>query len=128
MRPSPAGRWLGAETDTSGRVKVGSDCGVPGIPDVFVVGDTAHFEEDGRPLPGVAQVAMQQGDYVGRLIWALVHVAFLPAPGNRVRVLTQWAFSYFTRQRSSQIILGSHRPQESARDSADAVRDVVNSP
>ena len=68
VKPSPAAKWLGAEADKAGRVKVLADCSVPGHPEVFVVGDTAAFEENGKPLPGVAQVALQQGRYVGRLI------------------------------------------------------------
>jgi NADH dehydrogenase len=45
-----------------------ADCSVPSHPEIFVVGDTAYLEEGGKPLPGVAQVAIQQGRYVGRLI------------------------------------------------------------
>src|SRR5438045_6771393 len=48
---SPAGEWLGAETDRAGRVKVGSDVTVPGHPDIFGIGDTANFMEDGNPRP-----------------------------------------------------------------------------
>ena len=47
---------------------VNPDCSVPGHPEIFVIGDLAHFEQDGKPLPGVAQVAMQQGAYVAKLI------------------------------------------------------------
>jgi NADH dehydrogenase FAD-containing subunit len=65
---SPAARWLGAEADRAGRVKVLADCSVPSHPEIFVVGDTAYLEKEGKPLPGVAQVAIQQGRYVGRLI------------------------------------------------------------
>jgi len=65
---SPAGEWLGAETDRAGRVKVSSDVTVPGHPDIFVIGDTANFMEDGKPLPGVAQVAIQQGLYAASVI------------------------------------------------------------
>jgi NADH:quinone reductase (non-electrogenic) len=68
VAPSPAGKWLGVATDRAGRVRVQSDCSVPGHPEVFVIGDTASFDEGGKPLPGVAQVAMQQGHYVGKLI------------------------------------------------------------
>jgi NADH dehydrogenase FAD-containing subunit len=68
VRGSPAARWLGAEADRAGRVKVLADCSVPSHPEIFVVGDTACHEEGGKPLPGVAQVAIQQGRYVGRLI------------------------------------------------------------
>jgi NADH dehydrogenase FAD-containing subunit len=56
------------ETDRAGRVRVQSDVTVPGHPEIFVVGDTASFEENGKPLPGVAQVAMQQGRYAGKVI------------------------------------------------------------
>jgi NADH dehydrogenase len=65
---SPAGKWLGAETDKAGRVKVRPDLSVPGLPDVFVIGDAMTLVQDGHPLPGVAPVAMQQGNYVGRLL------------------------------------------------------------
>jgi NADH:ubiquinone reductase (H+-translocating) len=68
VTPSPAGKWLGVETDHAGRVRVNQDVSVPGYPDVFVVGDTAAFEEEGKPLPGVAQVEVQQGKYVGNVI------------------------------------------------------------
>jgi NADH:ubiquinone reductase (H+-translocating) len=65
---SPAGQWLGVETDRGGRVKVDSDVTVPGHPEIFVLGDTASFTQNGKPLPGVAQVAIQQGDYVASVI------------------------------------------------------------
>jgi hypothetical protein len=68
VAPSPAGKWLAVETDRAGRVKVQPDCSVPGHPEIFVVGDTASIQQDGKPLPGVAQVAMQGGRYVGKLI------------------------------------------------------------
>jgi NADH dehydrogenase FAD-containing subunit len=68
VAPSPAGKWLGAETDRAGRVRVQGDLKVPGHPEIFVIGDTASLDQDGKPLPGVAQVAMQQGRYVGKLI------------------------------------------------------------
>ena len=68
VTPSPAGKWLGVETDRAGRVRIQSDLTVPGHPEIFVVGDTASLDQDGKPLPGVAQVAIQQGRYAGRLI------------------------------------------------------------
>jgi len=59
----------GVETDLSGHVAVAPDCTVPGHPDVFVIGDCAIFRgPDGKPLPGVAPVAMQQGHYVANVI------------------------------------------------------------
>jgi NADH:ubiquinone reductase (H+-translocating) len=78
VAPSPAGRWLGATTDRAGRVRVQADLSVPGHPEVFVIGDTASLDQDGHPLPGVAQVAIQQGRYAGRLI--LRRLAGMPAP------------------------------------------------
>jgi NADH:ubiquinone reductase (H+-translocating) len=69
---SPAGQWLGAETDRAGRVKVNEALSVPGHPNVFVIGDTASLTEGGKPLPGVAPVAMQEGRYVAALISAAV--------------------------------------------------------
>jgi NADH:quinone reductase (non-electrogenic) len=68
VAPSPAGKWLDAQTDRAGRVRVQRDLRVPGYPEIFVIGDTASLDQDGKPLPGVAQVAMQQGCYVGKLI------------------------------------------------------------
>ena len=68
VAPSPAGKWLGVETDRAGRIKVQPDLTVPGHPEIFVVGDTASIQQDGKPLPGVAQVAMQGGRYAGRLL------------------------------------------------------------
>jgi NADH dehydrogenase len=69
VKASPAGQWLGVETDRTGRVKVAPDLAVPGYPEIFVVGDTALVTgKDGKPLPGVAQVAMQEGRYAGRTI------------------------------------------------------------
>jgi len=66
---SPAGHWLDADMDPVGRVKVLPDLSLPGHPNVFVIGDTAvALGADGRPLPGVASVAMQQGAYVGAVI------------------------------------------------------------
>jgi len=66
---SPVVKWLGCETDRVGRAKVSPDLSIPGHPEVFVVGDAASVEgKDGRPLPGVAPVAMQQGKYVAEVI------------------------------------------------------------
>jgi NADH dehydrogenase FAD-containing subunit len=72
VAPSPAGKWLGCEVDRAGRVRIQPDLTVPGHPDVFVVGDTASLDQNGRPLPGVAQVAMQQGKYAGLSIFRKV--------------------------------------------------------
>jgi NADH dehydrogenase len=76
---SPAGRWIGAETDKSGKVLVESDLSVRDYPEVFVIGDTAHLLAPARNLfgiksrepmlmPGVAQPAIQEGKYVADVI------------------------------------------------------------
>jgi NADH dehydrogenase len=80
VRPLPVGQWLGAETDRAGRVSVGPDLSVSRRAEVFVIGDTAHLVQDGKPLPGVAQVAMQQGRYVGELIASRVTGRPTPPP------------------------------------------------
>jgi NADH dehydrogenase len=68
----------GAQLDRSGRVTVNPDCSVPAHPEIFVIGDLARFEQDGKPLPGVAQVAMQGGGYVAKLIIARLSGRTLP--------------------------------------------------
>jgi len=72
VSPSPAGKWLDAETDHAGRVRIKSNLTVQDHPEIFVIGDTASLDQDGKPLPGVAQVAMQQGRYAGNLIRSYV--------------------------------------------------------
>jgi NADH dehydrogenase len=73
VQASPLGKSLaeatGAEIDRGGRVIVNPDLSVPGHPDIFVIGDLGHYaHQTGQPLPGVAQVAIQQGRYVADLI------------------------------------------------------------
>lgn len=155
VKASPAGQWLGAETDHDGRVKVQSDLTVSGHPNIFVIGDTALATESGKELPGLAPVAIQEGNFaaeniidrvtgkqpaeafhyfdkgmlatVGRafgvvdigplhftglfawITWVLVHIAFLIGFRNRLIVLFQYAWAYFTFQRGARIILGSSR-------------------
>jgi NADH dehydrogenase len=77
---SPAGAWLETETDRAGRVRVDAFLGLLGDPQVFVVGDLASLDQDGKPLPGVAQVAMQQGRYAGRFIRRLASGKAKPKP------------------------------------------------
>ena len=67
-RPAPLLETLGVTADRAGRLQVGADCSIPGHPDIFVIGDAASFTQGDKPLPGVAQVAIQQGTYVGKLI------------------------------------------------------------
>ena len=78
VAPSAAGKWLKAQTDRAGRVRVQNDLSVAGHPEIFVIGDTASLDQEGRPLPGVAQVAIQQGRYAGKLIRRTI--AGQPAP------------------------------------------------
>jgi NADH dehydrogenase len=146
----------GAELDRVGRVMVQPDLTIPGHPDIFVIGDLAHFtHQTGEPLPGVAQVAMQMGDYaadvlrrrrfdkeirpfhykdkgmlavIGRnkavadigklhfagfpawLIWVFVHINFLIEFDNKLKVMTQWGWNYFTRRQGARLITGEAAP------------------
>ncbi|MEJ2502635.1 MAG: NAD(P)/FAD-dependent oxidoreductase [Gemmatimonadota bacterium] len=148
---SPLGESLGAPVDRAGRVHVEPDCSLPDHREVFVVGDLAHFEQDGAPLPGVAQVAIQGGRHVARviradlhdrqrpafhyrdlgnlatvgrnaavadfgrlrfggylawLVWVFVHILNLIGFRNRILVMIQWAWAWFTYQRGIRLITG----------------------
>src|SRR5262249_34093935 len=73
VRGSPLGESLGVPLDRLGRVRVGPDLSIPGHPEVFVVGDLMVVGEDGKPVsPGLAPVAMQEGESVGRRIAGIV--------------------------------------------------------
>jgi NADH dehydrogenase FAD-containing subunit len=72
VAPSPAGKWLGCDVDRAGRVRIRQDLTIHDHPEIFVIGDTASLDQDGRPLPGVAQVAMQQGRYTAKSIFRQV--------------------------------------------------------
>src|SRR5690606_4363768 len=151
VAPSPLGRALDGPCDRAGRVIVQPDLSVPEHPEIFVAGDLAHALHEGRPLPGVAGVALQQGRYIGRLLrrelkgrprkafryrdkgamatighnkavaemgrlrlggypawlaWVFIHIYYLTGFHNRVFVLAQWAWAYFTRRRNMRLILG----------------------
>lgn len=154
VKASPAGIWLNAEVDHDGRVKVQRDLTVPGHPNIFVIGDTATVTQNGKHLPGLAPVAMQEASYVatsimdriagkehsrpfyyfnkgtlatvGRsfavvdigiirftgllawLTWLLVHILFLIGFRNRLLVLLQYAWVYFTFQKGSRVILPAY--------------------
>jgi NADH:ubiquinone reductase (H+-translocating) len=149
---SPLGKKLGVPIDRAGRVLVHPDLSIPGHPEVFVVGDLAALKDkDGQWLPGVAPVAMQEGEFAGKTIlrdlrgekredfhyfdkgtlatigraagvgeigkvhlsgffawlaWLFVHILFLIGFRNRLIVLIQWAWSYFTYQRGARLITG----------------------
>jgi NADH:ubiquinone reductase (H+-translocating) len=71
VRASPAAEWLGAPADRAGRVEVAPDLSVPGHPNIFAIGDTVTIPAwDGKPVPGIAPAAKQQGRYVASLIKA----------------------------------------------------------
>jgi NADH:quinone reductase (non-electrogenic) len=80
VKPSHLGQQAGATTDRSGRAVVGLNLETQPGSGVFVIGDAASVVVDGKPVPGVAQGAMQQGDYVGKVIAARVERAPEPAP------------------------------------------------
>jgi NADH:ubiquinone reductase (H+-translocating) len=149
---SPLGATLGVPVDRAGRVLVNPDLTIPGQPHVFVIGDLASLAgPSGRPLPGVAQVAMQMGEHaarnivravegqplrpfvyrnlgdmatigrasavavlpwiqlkglIGWLAWLFVHIFNLIGFRNRVIVMVQWAWSYFSYQRAIRLITG----------------------
>ena len=154
---SPLGKKLGAPVDRAGRVAVNPDLSLPGHPEIFVIGDLATLkDENGKLLPGVAPVAMQEGKAtahniaaelrgeprknfhyfnkgslatIGRaaavaefgkihisgflawLAWLFIHVFFLIGFRNRIIVLVQWAWSYFTYERGARLITGDrHLP------------------
>jgi NADH dehydrogenase/putative oxidoreductase len=78
---SPAAKWLKAEADLAGRVKVGEDLSVPGVAGVFAIGDTALSNGwQGKPVPGLAPAAKQQGRYVASVIRARIDGRPRPAP------------------------------------------------
>jgi putative oxidoreductase len=78
---SPAAAWLGAEADGAGRIKVGPDLSVPGLPDVFAIGDTAlALAWDGNPTPGLAPAAKQGGAYVASVLRARLRNRNPPPP------------------------------------------------
>ena len=81
VEASPLGRLLGAPLDRRGSVLVDDRLNPPGLPEVFVLGDLAHFEQDGHQVPGVAQPAMQMGDHVARMLAA--DLAGRPRPAFR---------------------------------------------
>jgi NADH dehydrogenase len=81
VQASPLGKLLGAPLDHRGCVLIDDRLNPPGLPEVFVLGDLAHLEQDGRQIPGVAQPAMQMGDHVAKIIAA--DLAGQPRPAFR---------------------------------------------
>jgi NADH dehydrogenase len=155
VQASPLGATLAVPLDRNGRVLVEPDLSVPGAPFIFVVGDLASLTDaTGKPLPGVAAVAIQEarhvvreilGDAVGKprvpftyhnpgdlatigrakavadlgwirfagwpawVFWLFVHILKLTGFRNRVVVFVQWAWAYFTFQRSIRLITNRGR-------------------
>ena len=89
VKGSPLGKMLGVETDRRGGVPVDGFLNPAGHPEIFVLGDLAHLEQDGRPVPGVAQPAMQMGDYCARRIKLLLE--------NPQAAAKQKPFRYFDK-------------------------------
>jgi NADH dehydrogenase len=83
VEASPLGNLLGAPLDHRGCVVVDRRLNPPGMPEVFVLGDLAHLEQDGHQVPGVAQPAMQMGDYLAKILAA--DLAGRPRPAFRYR-------------------------------------------
>lgn len=79
VRASQVGQWIGVATDKAGRVPVGDDLSVSGHPEIFVLGDVASHAQDGKPLAGIAPVAIQEGQYAAHVIRA--RASGEPAPG-----------------------------------------------
>ena len=158
VKASSMGKVLGdrvnAELDRVGRVIVQPDMSIASHPNIYVIGDLANYPHQGdRPLPGVAPVAMQQGEYVahhieakvlakepvkfkyndfgslaviGRheavvdfkfirlkgwlawFIWTFVHIYYLIEFDNKLLVMIQWGWNYFTHRRGARLITGKY--------------------
>jgi NADH dehydrogenase len=81
VRASPAAEWLGAPADRAGRIAVRADLTVPGHPEIFAIGDTVTIAgPDGKPVPGIAPAAKQQGRHVAHSIKARLHGNLSPIP------------------------------------------------
>ena len=81
VRASPVAQWLGVPADKAGRVQVERDLSVPAQPGIFVIGDAATLQqENGKPVPGLAPAAKQEGRYVADVIWARLRGSAPPAP------------------------------------------------
>lgn len=88
VQASPAAQWLGVEADRAGRIVTNPDLSVPGLPDVFAVGDTAAVKDaTGKPVPGIAPAAKQMGVYVAGIINARIAGQAPPAKAFRYRHL-----------------------------------------
>ena len=93
VQASPLARTLGVPLDRAGRVRVEPNLSLPGHPEVFVVGDLAALEQDGKPVPGVAPAAMQQGRHAARSIAR----ALRSQPAQAFRYLDKGSFATIGR-------------------------------
>ncbi|HEV2646643.1 MAG TPA: NAD(P)/FAD-dependent oxidoreductase [Acidobacteriaceae bacterium] len=96
VQASPLGRMLGVETDRKGCVLVNQHLNPPNHPEIFICGDLAHVEQDGKQVPGVAQPAIQMGTYAARRIGRLLEnpaLANSTSPASR----TAKGFHYFDK-------------------------------
>lgn len=177
VQASPLGHMLGVPTDKRGCVHVNGTLNPEGHPEIFVCGDLAHFEQDGKQVPGVAQPAMQMGDHVAKMIaadlnhqprpafryfdkgdmaaigrmaavadvkwpfhaklsgfpawftWLTVHIYFLIGFRNRLFVLWQWIWNYFTFSSGVRLIYGSQNlpgwPQQPGAETQSAPLDAT---
>ncbi|HET8622004.1 MAG TPA: NAD(P)/FAD-dependent oxidoreductase [Gemmatimonadales bacterium] len=96
---SPLLKTLGTPLDRQGRAIVGPDCTIPGHPEIFVLGDAAHFARGDGTLPGVCPVAIQMGQYAARVINAEVahRAARPPVDGTRVEPPPRPPFNYWDK-------------------------------
>lgn len=147
---SPVLQTLNVPLDRQGRAMVEPDLSIPDHPEIFVVGDAScAMDKKGKPLPGLAPVAVQQGKYVAMILrknlpksqrppfkyldkgtmatigktkaigmfgkipfsgfiawlaWCFIHILYLVGFRNRMVVITQWLFSYFSSQRGARLI------------------------
>jgi NADH:ubiquinone reductase (H+-translocating) len=87
---SPLGRLLGVPLDRAGRVLLAPDLSVPGHPEIFVAGDLASVQQDGKPVPGIAPAAKQMGRYIARVLHGRRNNTATPKP-FRYRDYGNWA-------------------------------------
>ena len=164
----------GAELDRSGRVLVEADLTLPGHPEIFVIGDLANYgHQTGKPLLGTAPVAIQQGQYVAKVIqsgvagapspsfryhdrgnmaiigrasavadlgklqfsgflawlaWLFVHLMHLVEFENKVLVLIQWGWYYFSRNRAARLITNTDRLREAEQTAYKAKNHIDKTP
>ena len=163
VQASPLGAILsrntGVQLDRAGRVLVEPDLSLPGHPEILVVGDLASITQDGKPVPGVAPAAIQQGRHAARVVearlhnrklkpfhyldkgslatigrnhavadigplhfsgkiawlaWLFIHLLYIVEFENRLLIVVQWAYDYFTHNRGARLITGDWASSDEA--------------